>query len=230
MQNWLKTFRISIIFTFFYIGVNGIVLLVNGFKYPVNPLFTFLTSWFNLSEDYSFSSFYVGFSLNFLVPLSIIATYEYYLMSTSLRDKYYFVNVYVSFVFGVIATYILSAYNWVKFHYPGSGSSILAFGFLILFIFYFCVNLSFSYDKKLERRKSIEELGIKKTNLIIKIMSVITAISLYCFSYLLFIFQNKSWGLHVDGLIIFILLVLFFKSGLVIYRTFKDMKTRKLID
>lgn len=87
MQNWVKTFKISMVFTFFYVGVNGIVLLINGFKYPVNPLFTFLTSWFNLSEDYSYTSFYVGFSLNFLLPLGVIAYYEWCLMSSSLREN-----------------------------------------------------------------------------------------------------------------------------------------------
>ena len=53
VRTWVKTFKISIIFTIFYVGVNGVVLLISGFKYPANPVFTFLTSWFNLSEDYS---------------------------------------------------------------------------------------------------------------------------------------------------------------------------------
>lgn len=68
------------VFSFFYVCVNCIVLLCNGMKYPENSEFTFLTSWFNLSEDYLtiYSSFYVGFGINFLTTLGIIASYEYF--------------------------------------------------------------------------------------------------------------------------------------------------------
>ena len=231
VYNFCKTFKVAIIFTFFYVGVNGIVLLFNGFKYPVYPLFTFLSSWFNLSEDYSYSSFYVGFSLNFLLPLGVIVFYEYSLMSSSLRGKYFFVNVCLFFVCSIIATYITSAINWSEFHYPGNGSSILAFSLFIIVIFYFWVNFTFYPSKGYQRRKNKKYLGNEISSQIVLITMVsLLAIIFYSITYILFIYQNKSWGNHLGGFVVFIMLVLFFKSALVIYRSFKEGRTRKLID
>ena len=225
VYNFGKTFKISIIFTFFYVGVNGIVLLVNGFKYPVNPLFTFLTSWFNLSEDYSYSSFYVGFSLNFLLPLGVIAFYECCLMSSPLRGKYYFVNVYLFFVCSIIATYVMSAINWSEFHYPGNGSSILAFSLFIIATFYSWLNFTFYSFKDFWRIKTRKHLRTKTNSPIIpRTLVSILAIIAYAITYFLFISQNKSWGLHISGFIIFILFVSFFKSGLFIYRSLKNKR------
>lgn len=147
------------------------------------------------------------------------------------EGKYYFINVYLFFVCSIIATYVMSAINWSEFHYPGNGSSILAFSLFIIATFYSWLNFTFYSFKDFGRIKIRKHLRAK-INSPIKPRTLVSflAIIAYAITYILFIFQNKSWSLHISGLIIFILLVLFFKSGLVIYRTLKHMKIRKLIN
>ncbi len=227
MQNWLKSFRISIIFTFFYIGVNGLILLINEFKYPTAPLFTFLTAWFNISEDYSYSSFYVGFLSNFVPPLICIIIYEIYLMRQPIKEKLYFVNVEVVFTLGVFSTYVVSAVTWKVYHYPGSGSSILGFTLLMLVIFYVLVNVRFLFKMKLEKWSLKKEIHIKKEEFKSNILMVIFAIGLYSFLFLQYIISNSSWYLHVLGFIIFIFFVFIFKFSSIIYRSLGYMDRRE---
>ena len=207
----VKIFKVSMIFTFFYVGVNGLILLINGFKYPTAPLFTFLTAWFNLSEDYSYSSFYLGFLFNFIPPLICIIMYEIYLMRQPIKEKLYFVNVEVVFTLGVFSTYVVSAVTWKVYHYPGSGSSILGFTLSMLFIFYFSVSLSYNPKRNLNRRRLRKEINIKKDEFNLMIIKVILFIVLSIISFSIYIINNSSWYLHVLGFIIFIFFVFIFK-------------------
>lgn len=220
MQNWVNTYKISIIFTFFYLGVNGIILLINGFKYPTAPLFTFLTAWFNLSEDYSSPSFYLGFLFNFVPPLICIIIYETYLMRQPIKEKLYFVNVEVVFTLGVFTTYVVSAVTWKVYHYPGSGSSILGFTLLMLVIFYTWVNVRLLGKMKLEKWRLKKEIHIKKKEFMYNILMVIF-VGLYSFPFLLYIINNSSWNFRVLGFILFIVFVLIFKFSLIIYRSLR---------
>lgn len=220
VYNFCNTFKIAIVFTFFYVVVNGIDLLVNGFKYPTTPLFTFLTAWFNLSEDYSYSSFYVGFLSNFIPPLICIIIYEIYLMRLPIKEKLYFVNVEVVFTLGVFSTYVVSAVTWQVFHYPGSGSSILGFTLLMLVIFYSWVNVRFLVKMKLEKWSLKKEIHIKKEEFKYNILMVIF-VGLYSFPFLLYIINNSSWIFHVFGFIIFIVFVFIFKFSSIIYRSLR---------
>lgn len=218
----LKTFKVSIIFTFFYLGVNGIVLLFNGFKYPVNPLFTFLTSWFNLSEDYSkfYDSFYIGFVSNFLEPLVIITGYECYNRITFLKHESYFLTAEYSFVFGVIATYLLSLFNWIVHNSPGSGSSILSFCFSISLIIYMLIEVIFIFGKKFNKGDTPSH-RILKRRLYVRVVLIPT---LSYFVYVTLVYDNPSWTLHLAGLWVFIILAgIFF-----IIRSFSNLiKQRK---
>lgn len=218
VYNFCNTFKIAIVFTFFYVVVNGIDLLVNGFKYPTTPLFTFLTAWFNLSEDYSSRSFYVGFLYNFIPPLICIIIYEIYLMRQPIKEKLYFVNVEVVFTLGVFSTYVVSAVTWKVYHYPGSGSSILGFTLLMLVIFYSWLNVMLLVKMKLEKWRLKKEIHIKKKEFKYNILMVIFVIGLYSFPFLLYIINNSSWYLHVLGFIIFIFFVFIFKFSSIIYR------------
>ncbi len=210
VYTFCKTFKISIIFTFFYVGVNGIVLLVNGFKYPANPLFTFLTSWFNLSEDYNYSSFLDGFASNFIPLLIPLIVYEFYLMRQPIKEKLYFINADVAFTFGVISTYFISAFTWIVFHYPGSGSSILGFALSMLVIFYLSIDLSYNHRKNLEKMRLKKEIDIKREKFY-NILIVIFPIVLYTIVASIYILNNRYWFLHVLGFMTFIILVIIFK-------------------
>ena len=203
--NYLNMFRISMVFSFFYVCVNCIVLLCNGMKYPENSEFTFLTSWFNLSEDYLtiYSSFYVGFGINFLTTLGIIASYEYFSKKMYINDRHYFLTIGYPFLFGIIATYIISSYNWVYAHSPGSGSSILSFSLLLLFIIYVVLELiEMSIYIKYSRDRIYWSFSLK-SRLLLLIAGLFTSTYIACFFY---INNNPYWLLHIAGFIIFILI------------------------
>lgn len=223
VHTWVKTFKISIIFTIFYVGVNGVVLLISGFKYPANPVFTFLTSWFNLSEDYSklYVSFCIGFASNFFEPLAIITIYGCYDRITLLKRKSYFLSSEYSFTFGILATYFLSAYNWIVYKSPGNGSSILAFCFFIALISYMLIEVIFIVGKKFDD-------GYTHSNKILQIhlcIRVVLIPALSLLAYGIFIHNNPSWTLHLAGLWVFIILAGIF----VIIRTISNLiKQRKM--
>ena len=202
--NYLNMFRISMVFSFFYVCVNCIVLLCNGMKYPENSEFTFLTSWFNLSEDYLtiYSSFYFGFGINFLTTLGIIASYEYFSKKMYNNDRHYFLTIGYPFLFGIIATYIISSYNWIYVHSPGSGSSILSFSLLLLFIIYIVLELIHVAIYKHSRVQIYRSFSLK-LHLFLLIAGLFT---LTYIAYLFYIHNNPYWLLHIDGFIIFILI------------------------
>ena len=208
VRKWVKTFKISIIFTIFYVGINGIVLLINGFKYPVNPIFTFLTSWFNLSEDYLklYDNFYLGFTSNYVGPLAIITIYECYHRITSLKHKIYFFTAEYSFIFGILATYLTSARNWIAYKSPGSGSSILAFCFFIALIIYMLIEVILIAEKKFSKGETTDHWSLKK-HLYVRIVLILT---LSYSAYAMFVYNNRSWTLHIDGLMFFIILAAIF--------------------
>ena len=223
VRTWVKTFKMSIIFTIFYVGVNGVVLLISGFKYPANPVFTFLTSWFNLSEDYSklYDSFYIGFANNFLVPLVIITVYECIDRISFLKHESYFLSAEYSFTLGILATYCLSAYNWIVNKSPGNGSSILAFCFFIALIFYMLIEVIFIVRKKFDD-------GYTPSNKILQIhlcIRVVLIPTLSLLAYCIFVHNNPNWPLHLAGLWVFIILAGIF----VIIRTISNLiKQRKM--
>lgn len=205
--NCLKKHSIFIIFVSFYVLVNATAYLLNGMKYPDNSYFTFLTAWFNLSEDFSniYSNFYIGFLYNFFVPLSIILTWEFLYPKLYVKDKNYIFPLKYSFFIGVFATYICTILIWIYDHIIATGSSILAFTLILLLLLYLCAELL--YITKTEFRK--DQSNMLYNSKIYIIFLIVLIILLAYYAYILFINNNPDWHLHILGIVISTILYCF---------------------
>lgn len=127
-------------------------------KYPDNRDFTLITSWFNLSEDFSriYASFYIGFAYNFISPLSIIVILEFASSGLYSWGNIYTVSVWYSFLLAIIATYLTSIYLLIYRHTSVSGTSIIAFSLSILLIFYLVIELIHIIKQAIGRTKSTQ--------------------------------------------------------------------------
>lgn len=185
--------RITFVFAFFYVVVNAFIWAQNGYVYPPSKVSPLWTSWFNPTEDWGKTSFIQGVLTNFFLVLGAIAFAEYYARIHQQKIIYGYLSVDVIFVIGVSSTYIVS---WVNFPYLGyynSGSSILAFTFILTYCVYFWLNL-FHY------------IAIKKNGPLTKKMFVFTLLPciLYLFGLSPYYLGNKF---HYIGLEVFFLLL-----------------------
>ena len=221
IKNLLKNHRISSIFILFYVGINGIVYLLNGMKYPDNRDFTLITSWFNLSEDFSriYASFYVGFAYNFISPLSIIVILEFASSGLYSWGNIYTVSVWYSFLLAIIATYLTSIYLLIYRHTSGSGTSIIAFSLSILLIFYLVIELIHIIKQAIGRTKSTQGFSYLERFLFVSYGIIFFVV----FSYFMFFQNNVDSSLHVFGAIIFTFIFSFSIIGKLLLQYFRNI-------
>lgn len=139
--SFLKKWRITLIFGFFYVFVNLMFYRLNGDVYPTNHLYTFLTTWFNWAENWDYGNVSYGFIENFGLPLFFIWMAEYYARNIQQDPTKNYLSIDSIFAMGVIATYIMTGLDWyflsqnIKgFFTLGSGSSIVAFTLFMTYL------------------------------------------------------------------------------------------------
>ena len=192
---------ISLAFCFLYLVVNSLAFLLNGMKYPTNNLFTLLTAWFNLSEDFSRSyfNFYYGVVDNFVIVLFFIAIFDYYSRRSYLNNKFYFISLKYSFLLGILSTYFWSIYFFIDHHFVPSGTSIISFCLLLLYASYMIIEAIFISINGYNKGKEVPHIRQGKYQIILYIALSIVLLA-FSSSYLI---NNSDWKFHLAGLFIF---------------------------
>ena len=194
---------ISLAFCFFYLVVNTLAFLLNGMKYPTNDLFTLLTAWFNLSEDFSRSyfNFYYGVVNNFVIVLFFIAIFDFYSRTSYLKNKFYFISLKYSFLLGILATYFWSIYSFIDRHFVPSGTSIISFCLLLLYASYMIIEVIFISISEFNKGKVVSHIRHGKYLIILYVALSIVLLG-FSSSYLI---NNSDWKFHLAGLFIFVI-------------------------
>lgn len=131
----IKRWWIPISFVLFYTVGNGLIYVFYQFSYPSGNLVTFLTCWFNPSENWIVSgkkTFGIEVFLNFIfVAFILFLATVYSFIQPGYTKKY--ATIGSIYLCGIGATYITSGLEWYFSGQSGSGTSILAFSFDLTF-------------------------------------------------------------------------------------------------
>lgn len=200
---FLNKWRITSIFGFFYVVVNLIFYVINGNIYPTGHLYTFLTTWFNWSENWDYTSVRYGFLENFGLPFFFVLMAEYYSRNIQQQQTKNYLSIDAIFAVGVIATYIMTGLDWyfvssnVAGQYAlGSGSSVVAFTFFVSYLLILLID-----SLILVRTHSFGNVVLKSITLLLTFV-LIGSLSL------IGSIQDFSKSNHLVGLAVFCLFVL----------------------
>ncbi len=138
---FLNRWRITSLFGISYVLINYLFYVNNGNIYPSSHVYTFLTSWFNWSENWDYTSVRYGFLENFGLPFFFILMAEYYARNIQQQRTKNYLSIDAIFAIGVMATYIMTGLDWYFLNQSikgpfvlASGSSVVAFTFFATYL------------------------------------------------------------------------------------------------
>lgn len=123
--NFLGRWWVSISFVAIYLP--GLIYALRyGQASLASNSISFLTCWFNPTENWDFNPLWIGIFLNYGWVAFLLSMSERYS-----RNFGYFSNRYISinavYAFGIATTYIMSGLGWFFTNTAGSGSSLVSF-------------------------------------------------------------------------------------------------------
>lgn len=188
----VKKLRVPAVFLIFYI-ICSLFLIFLPVQVTNSDAFQFITSWFNPSEDFYYGNLSIGLLENFILPLIYMGFILVCLVILKKRELGG-LSLELSFLSGIIATYVVSGVQWAFYSGPGTGTSIVAACLLTVLI-----PLSFATAYFIKKDRIINQ---PKVAIVLFIVFIGLAIFL-CFILLFSLFiNNHSWYLHLSGIAI----------------------------